>query len=132
MEKVSFVMQVSSNTPHRTVTICKDGKKITAHCTCESGWADALCKHRLSILVGQFKWVISGNIASVKHVRAWAMATDVGPAIVQLFRAQKSLQEAKLKLQKIVQSHGVAEKAVNVIEEEVNAAREMLIQAMGS
>ncbi|MEO5352273.1 MAG: hypothetical protein H7835_03555 [Magnetococcus sp. XQGC-1] len=130
MDELSFIVQVSNGTPHCSVTIGKEGDKLTALCSCDSGGAGTLCKHRLSILSGQTKWVISDNIAGVKLVRSWVAMTDVGQTIIRMVRAQKRLQEAKVQVEAALQALRTVEEEAEAAEAEADAAKEELIQAI--
>ncbi|MBF0582845.1 MAG: hypothetical protein HQL80_01275 [Magnetococcales bacterium] len=125
MDEIKFNIQVSNDTPHYTVTISKEKKRLTASCTCESGGPDTLCKHRLSILAGKAKWVISNNTAEVKHVLSWAASTGVGDAIVRMVRAQKRLKDTEQELIKATHNREEAE-------QEAITSRQELIQALSA
>ena len=123
MQELSFRVQASNDTPHYTVTIQKDEHHLTAHCSCENGGANALCKHRLSILAGKAKWVISDNVPDVKRVLSWVAWTDLGEAILKATHAQKRLKEAEKELEK-------ATAQCKAAEEDASATRDALIHAM--
>ena len=128
MDELSFIVQASNDTPHCTVTVRKDAEALTAHCTCASGGSDTVCKHRISILSGQKKWVISNNLSGVELVRSWVVSTKVGPALIRLVRIQQRLQEARSELDQIAKSLKAAGEIVERAETEANMAKERLIQ----
>ena len=123
MKELTFRVQQSNATPHYVVTIRKHEKNISAHCTCELGGQDSLCKHRLSLLSGKAKWVISNNVPDVKRVLSWVAWSDVGQAITKAVHAQKRLKDARKVLEK-------ADKNLHEAEEVMAAAQQVLIQAM--
>ncbi|MBF0585091.1 MAG: hypothetical protein HQL80_12775 [Magnetococcales bacterium] len=123
MKELKFIVQESNNTPHHTVTIRKEKNNLSAHCTCESGGRDTLCQHRLSILAGKAKWVISDNGADVKRVINWLAWTDVGLAINEVTQTQKQLKAAGKELEAATERLKEAEKAAA-------EARTKLIEAM--
>ena len=129
-DELNFTVQVSNDTPHYTVIIRRDEHDLSARCTCENGDLGALCKHRLSILSGQTKWVISNNIAGVKTVRSWVVSTDVGQAIIKLVRSQKRLQDAHEELERVAQLLCTTESEVEAAAVEVNVSRGELVQAI--
>jgi hypothetical protein len=123
MNELIFRVQVSNETPHYIVTIRRDKKNLTALCTCEQGGDHTLCKHRLSILSGKAKWVISDNTADVRQVLSWVAWTDVGQAIAKVVHAQKQLKDAEKELAK-------ATERMQSATEEAELARQRLIQVM--
>lgn len=130
MDELSFLVQVSSTTPHCTVTIRRNGDHLTASCTCEQGGAGTVCRHRLSILSGQTKWVISDNLLSVKRVLTWVASTDIGQTIVDQVHAQKRLQEAKANLEKCTEALRSAEVELAEAELAAVAVKQSLIEAI--
>ena len=130
MDELSFLVQVSSDTPHCTVTVRNDGDIVTARCTCESGGPGVLCKHRLSILSGQTKWVISNNLLSVKRVLTWVASTDIGHTIVRQAHAQRRVHEAREELENMAQRLKTAEAELVATEAEAVDAKQALIQAV--
>lgn len=125
MNELTFRVQVSNETPHYIVTIRKDQKNLTAHCTCEQGGPHTLCKHRLSILSGKAKWVISDNAADVRKILSWVAWTDVGQSIAKVVHAQKQLKEADKELTKATERFKEAEAGAE-------AARQALIETMNN
>lgn len=125
MKELKFLIQESNTTPHHTVTIRKEKNNLTALCSCEQGGPDTLCKHRLFILAGKAKWVISENTADVKQVQSWLAWTDVGQAINAVTQAQKKLKNAEKDLEKATENLKEAEEAAIT-------TRQQLIQAMSS
>lgn len=125
MKELKFLVQKSNDTPHYTVTIRKEKNNLTALCSCEQGGIDTLCKHRLFILAGKAKWVISENTADVKQVQSWLAWTDVGQAINEITQAQKELKDAEKDLEKATNRLKEAEQAAV-------SAKQHLIQAMNN
>ncbi|MEO5339865.1 MAG: hypothetical protein H7837_05010 [Magnetococcus sp. MYC-9] len=123
MKELQFLVQESNETPHYTVTIRKNERNLTAHCTCEQGGPDTLCKHRLSILSGKAKWVIGDNGAETKQVLSWVAWTDIGQAITRASHAQKQLRDAERELAKATARLQEAEEAARI-------TRQALIQSM--
>lgn len=76
------------------VTIRKNGKNLTATCTCSSG-VDDICQHRINILSGSDKGIVSKNTDDVKKVASWISGTDVGKAMHDLVESVKLLENAQ-------------------------------------
>ncbi|MEO5363333.1 MAG: hypothetical protein H7838_06880 [Magnetococcus sp. DMHC-8] len=123
MKELRFRVQISNEHPHCTVTIRKEKHNLTAHCTCEQGGPDTLCVHRLSILAGKAKWVISDNADEIKQVLSMVAWTDVGQAVNKVTYAQKQIREATKDRDKALEHLKMAEAAAE-------AARQELIRAM--
>ncbi|MBF0399544.1 MAG: hypothetical protein HQL80_13395 [Magnetococcales bacterium] len=133
MDELNFIVQVSSNTPHCTVTVRRDETdNVTAQCSCENGGSETVCRHRLSILSGQTKWVISDNLLAVKRVLSWVASTDIGHAIINQVHAQQRVQTAKLELEKLTQQLEKAEVELATAQAEAIAAREALVLAINT
>ncbi|MEO5363843.1 MAG: SWIM zinc finger family protein [Magnetococcus sp. DMHC-8] len=123
MKELMFMAQESNDEPPRRVTITKEKNNLTARCTCPRGGVGHICRHRLSILSGNGRLVVSDNVADVKRVEAWVVWSDVGVLIARLVEAQKRLQAVR----------GEAEKsavAVNEAADEVRTVQRLLVRAI--
>lgn len=104
MEQLDFQVKGSSKDPYE-LTFIKDGDSLTAICTCPAGTYGNFCKHRIAILEGDAKGVVSSNADKVGTVVGWLAGTDVEAALKALRAAEKAkdpdktaLNEAKRKL----------------------------------
>lgn len=104
MDELTFFVKGSSADPYE-VTFIKDGTSLTAICTCPAGTYGNFCKHRIAILDGNAKSVVSDNADKVPTVVAWLTGTDVEAALSELREAEKvadpekkALNDAKRKL----------------------------------
>lgn len=77
------------------ITFIKDGKSLTALCTCPAGTYGNLCKHRVAILDGKTKAISSDNADQVPKVIEWLSGTDVEAALSELRAAEKSKEHTK-------------------------------------
>ena len=93
MKELMFMAQESNDEPPRQVTISKEKGNVTARCTCPRGGVGHICRHRLSILSGNGRLIVSDNVADVKHVEDWVVWSDVGVLIARLAEAQKRALE---------------------------------------
>jgi uncharacterized Zn finger protein len=91
-----FVVQGSAPEPYH-VTFEKEGNRFNAYCTCPAGQNGMHCKHRLNILKGSAKKILSDNHSDVEEVVSWLPETDLEKAINQLERLEK--EAAKIKKQ---------------------------------
>ena len=123
MKELKFLAQESNAEPQHTVTITKDKNNLTARCTCPRGGVGHICRHRLSILAGNSRMVVSGNVADVKHVEAWVVWSDVGVLIARLIDAQKRLHAVKSEAEK---STAAVNEAIN----EVRTVQRLLVRAI--
>lgn len=116
MKELQFMAQESNDEPPRRVTITKDKGNVTARCTCPRGGVGHICRHRLSILSGSGRLIVSDNVADVQHVEAWVVWSDVGVLIARLVEAQKRLQAVKSEAEKSAVSVNDAIGEVRTIE----------------
>jgi len=97
MEKIAFKVQGSAPEPYNT-DFSRTGTYIAAYCSCPAGKVGQLCKHRLSILQGNTKGIVSGNDGEVQTVTSWVKGTDVENVLRQFHEAEKRFDEAKKQL----------------------------------
>lgn len=97
METISFKVQGSAAEPY-TTTFKREGSNLTAHCSCPAGEMGQYCKHRLNILEGITKGIVSGNEPEVATVVTWLRGTDVEQALQAVRDAEKRYDEAKKQL----------------------------------
>jgi hypothetical protein len=93
-----FLVQGSEPAPYRVI-FKRTETDLKATCTCRAGKNGILCKHRLSILDGDKKAVVSENSEQVAEVASWLDGSSVGLAISELvaLEAEKKDIEAKIK-----------------------------------
>lgn len=110
MEELVFLVKGSSADPYE-VTFIRDGTSLTAICTCPAGTYGNFCKHRIAILDGNAKSVVSDNADKVPTVVHWLSGTDVEAALSELREAEKvadpekkALNDAKRKLARAMNS----------------------------
>lgn len=96
-----FLVQGSEETPYKVVFVKMDSN-IQADCSCRAGIVGMLCKHRLSILDGDNRAVVSENANEVAEVASWLAGSPVGEAIAEVvaLEAQKRSIESKIKIAK--------------------------------
>lgn len=75
-----FSVKGSASEPY-DVLVKKNGANLSAYCTCPAGSNGMHCKHRISILLGSSKDVVSGNSAEVDEVATWVAGSDVEAAL---------------------------------------------------
>jgi uncharacterized Zn finger protein len=97
MEEICFLVQGSAEKPYK-VTFRKNGKNLSAYCTCPAGENGQYCKHRINILCGITHGIVSENEAKVEVVNLWLQGTDVQVALADVIAAEKKYEKAKLEL----------------------------------
>ena len=97
MEKITFKVQGSAREPYNT-DFSRTGTNIAAYCSCPAGKVGQLCKHRLGILQGNTKGIVSGNDGEVQTVMSWIRGTDVEDTLRQLHEAEKGFEDVKKQL----------------------------------
>ena len=104
METRDFLVQGSAPEPYK-VTFRRDGKNLSAYCTCPAGENGMYCKHRFNILEGSSKGVVSSNTADVHFVASWLCGTDVETAM-------KTVKEIEREEERIKRQLSAAKKAL--------------------
>jgi len=94
MEIIAFQVQGSAEEPYR-VTFSRGQAELSATCTCPAGQSRQSCKHRLGILDGSSKGVVSSNIEQVAVVASWLPGSRVAQARESLAAAEADLERAK-------------------------------------
>ena len=104
MQELTFFVKGSSADPYEVIFI-KDGDSLTAICNCPAGQFSNFCKHRISILEGEFGAITSDNADQAPQVVAWLAGTDVEAALIEMREVEKdpdpdkkALNAAKRKL----------------------------------
>lgn len=97
LSELSFQVKGSSAEPYE-VTFIKDGDSLTALCSCPAGQYGNFCKHRLSILDGDSRAIVSDNIDRVPTITDWLQGTDVAAALSEFREIEKSSDQPKTAL----------------------------------
>lgn len=92
LDELNFHVKGSSAEPYE-LTFIKDGDSLTALCSCPAGQYGNFCKHRIAILDGNGKAIVSDNADQVVTVVAWLQGTDVAAALTE-FRVIEASKEA--------------------------------------
>ncbi len=89
MNELSFLVKGSAADPYE-VTFIKDGDSLTALCTCPAGQFGNFCKHRITILDGDDKAIVSDNANRVPTIVEWLQGTDVAAALIEFRNVEKA------------------------------------------
>ena len=110
MNELKFLVKGSAPQPYELIFI-KDGASLTAICNCPAGAHGNFCKHRIGILDGKPKGLVSDNAEQVTTVVEWLVGTDVEAALHALRAIEKDktvpksdLAAAKKKLARAMNS----------------------------
>jgi len=91
LSELTFQVKGSSAEPYE-ITFIKDGDSLTALCSCPAGQYGNFCKHRIAILDGNSKAVVSENADQASTVLSWLPGTDVAKALAE-FREIEKLED---------------------------------------
>jgi len=94
LNELSFLVKGSASDPYE-VTFIKDGESLTALCTCPAGQFGNFCKHRITILDGDGKAIVSDNAGRVSTIVDWLPGTDVAAALSEYRDVEKAGGESK-------------------------------------
>ena len=97
MKEITFRVKGSAATPYEVIFI-RDGDSLTAICDCPAGRHSNACKHRLSILDGKSRGIVSDNADRVPMVVEWLKGTDVEAALTALRRLEQDTAADKAEI----------------------------------
>jgi len=93
-EEMHFRVKGSEPEPYEVVFRI-EGANLTAVCTCRAGQAGMHCKHRLSLLAGDGRAIVSDDgQAGLDKLVGWLKGTDVAGAMAELLEAETKLAAA--------------------------------------
>ena len=101
--KREFLVQGSTPIPYKVV-FTKNGDNLTALCSCKAGIHGMHCKHRLNILKGDVKGIVSQNEEDVEVVVSWLSGSDVEAVLNELESAEAEYKRANTKLKSVKKS----------------------------
>jgi uncharacterized Zn finger protein len=87
MDSFNFLVRGSTPEPYR-VAFRREGRNLSAHCTCPAGESGKYCEHRIDILRGSLDGIVSENAADVATVAGWLKGTDVDAALQTVTRLE--------------------------------------------
>jgi hypothetical protein len=97
MKELNFLVKGSAADPYE-VEFVLDGNNLSAFCTCPAGINGQYCKHRLGILRGETKGIVSDNNSDATVVASWLPGTDIEQALLGVSDAEKSRAADKASL----------------------------------
>ena len=106
-EEIRFLIKGSASKPYE-LSFRKSGEKIIALCSCPASLNGLHCKHRIGILRGSCKGIISGNENQVTFVQSWLPGTDLEYLLNQVVEAEAVLKNTKEKLSKLTKKLALA------------------------
>lgn len=96
-KSIKFQVQGSAPEPY-IVTFNQDEGVLTAYCTCPAGENGTHCKHRINILQGIQKGIVSDNREEIKTVLSWLPGTTLETAVNTFKTAEKNYEKAQKEL----------------------------------
>jgi len=94
MQELIFHVKGSAKEPYELIFI-KDGDSLTAICNCPAGAHGNACKHRLAIIDGKPKGIVSDNADRAPMVVEWLAGTDVERALHELRALERDKDASK-------------------------------------
>ena len=92
--ELTFQVKGSSADPYEVIFI-KDGDSLTALCSCPAGQYGNFCKHRIAVLEGNGKAIVSDNADRVPTIVNWLQGTDVAAALTEFRDIEKAGDKPK-------------------------------------
>ena len=102
---LSFAVQGSAAQPYQ-VKFQEHAGRVAASCTCPAGIFQDLCKHRIMILNGITKGIVSDNVAAVAQVQSWISGTGVATALAEMTSIESQIDQLKKQLVKVKKTIG--------------------------
>ena len=107
-ERIRFLVQGTTPEPYE-VSFVKSGGEISASCTCQAARNGKYCEHRLNILEGSQKNIVSDNVSDVVKVLKWLPGTSIHQLMNRVKKcearvkaANRELSKAKRKLSEVM------------------------------
>ena len=101
--KREFLVQGSTPIPYKVV-FTKNGDNLTARCSCKAGIHGMHCKHRINILKGDVKGIVSQNEEDVEVVVSWLPGSDVEAVFNELDVAEAEYKKVNEKFKAVKKS----------------------------
>lgn len=73
----------------------RESDKLKAFCTCRAGENRTYCKHRLNLLAGSKRNIVSGNASDVAVIQKWLSGTPLEATIAEYNNAEADVEAAK-------------------------------------
>jgi hypothetical protein len=100
VETIIFAVQGSAAQPYQ-VKFQHHAGRVAASCTCPAGIFQDICKHRVMILNGITKGIVSDNTAAVPQVQQWIVGTEVGAALAEMTSLEAQIDQLKKDLKNV-------------------------------
>ncbi len=111
LDEYVFQVKGSSAEPYTVRFIRRSEDNIAAYCDCMAGQKGMHCKHRIRILQGNTKDIISENADEVKHVASWLPGSDIENTLQKIEALE--IEIAKIKKQLAAAKKELAQKLLN-------------------
>ncbi len=92
--EITFKVKGSSEDPYEVVFIYED-EKLNALCNCQAGNHGLYCKHRIEILAGESKSIVSENEKDIQIVGTWLSGSELELVLQEI--SEKELMSEKIK-----------------------------------
>lgn len=99
MDTLNFKIQGSASDPY-IITFTKEGNNLKAFCDCPAGQNWKHCKHRVGLLTGSTKGLVSDNSNELVTLQGMMEGTDLEVALGEYLKADEASTEAKKQLTK--------------------------------
>ena len=96
MEKIVFTV-LGSTGNHFAVSFEKDDKSVHAFCDCEAGKNGISCKHRVSLMNGEFSKIVSGNKQQLQAVKEMLRGSELEQRYREHFFTRESQHQTTKK-----------------------------------
>ena len=100
MDSILFQVQGSQPDPYVIEFTKNSDGSLKVSCSCPAGDTGLHCKHRIGLLTGDTKDLVSRNKPELETVNAWLQGTDLEKCLEEYLRLEKELETMKRQLNK--------------------------------
>ena len=100
MDSIVFQVQGSQPDPYVVEFIKNGDGSLSVRCSCPAGDTGMHCKHRIGLLTGDTKDLVSRNKPELETVYAWLRGTALEKCLAEYLRLEKELESMKRQLNK--------------------------------
>lgn len=97
MDRLEFSVLGSKGDVYN-VAFERTGENLNAFCTCQAGQNGVYCKHRFSLMDGEYENIISENASDLEKLKSMVKGTDVEAAYLAVIEADRNYELAKKNL----------------------------------
>ncbi|MFK8067503.1 MAG: hypothetical protein AB8D52_04590 [Gammaproteobacteria bacterium] len=100
MKEVTFKVKGSSGKPYEVMFV-KRSENLADYCDCQAGLHGLYCKHRIEILAGESKNIVSGSNEDHELVLSWFKGTELESVLKEITEVEITQHKIKNELKRL-------------------------------